>query len=148
MLYERLAAHMLAAGRLFADNMPLPVFDPGWGHTCIGLWAHAHDDWTHEDTTTRPALFRYEPDRQGKRPAQHPDDFRGILQVKAYAGFENPDGSGRVVLRPAGAYAWEGLRAAPGCFTGGQRVVRRIGELEEADRTGLLNLPVVTPDAG
>ena len=32
-LHERLAAHVFASGKLFADDTPIPVLDPGRGRT-------------------------------------------------------------------------------------------------------------------
>ena len=105
-LHERLAAHVMAAKRVFADDTPLPVLDPGRGRTRTGrLWAYTRDDRAHGDITPPAVLFRYEPDRKGERPAQHLRDFRGILQVDGYAGFESLAGSGRITLTACWAHA-------------------------------------------
>ncbi len=105
-LHERLAAHVMAADRLFADDTPLPVLDPGRGRTRTGrLWAYTRDDRAHGDNAPPAVLFRYEPDRKGERPAQHLRDFRGVLQVDGYAGFEALAGSGRITLAACWAHA-------------------------------------------
>ena len=44
-LRERLAAHVFASNKLFADDTPMPVLDPGRGRTKTGrLWMYARDD--------------------------------------------------------------------------------------------------------
>ncbi len=40
-----MAAHVFASTKLFADDTPLPVLDPGRGRTKTGrLWVYASDD--------------------------------------------------------------------------------------------------------
>ena len=44
-LRDRLAEHVFASEKLFADDTPLPVLDPGRGRTRTGrLWVYARDD--------------------------------------------------------------------------------------------------------
>jgi transposase len=44
-LQERLAAHVFASTKLFADDTPVPVLDPGRGRTKTGrLWVYVRDD--------------------------------------------------------------------------------------------------------
>jgi transposase len=44
-LQARLAAHVFASTKLFADDTPIPVLDPGRGRTKTGrLWVYARDD--------------------------------------------------------------------------------------------------------
>lgn len=86
-LHERLAAHVLASDRLFADDALLPVLDPGRGRTRTGrLWTYTRDDRAHGDTAPPAVLFRYEPDRKGERPAKHLRNFRGVLRWMATLG--------------------------------------------------------------
>ncbi len=135
-LHERLAAHIMAADRLFADDTPLPVLDPGRGRTRTGrLWVYTRDGRAHGDITPPAVLFRYEPDRRGERPAQHLRNFRGILQVDGYAGFEGLAGSGRITLAACWAHArrkfFELHETGSPVAT---EVVRRIGKLYEIER--------------
>jgi transposase len=88
-LQARLAAHVFASSKLFADDTPLPVLDPGRGRTKTGrLWVYARDDrpWAGPDPPA--AVFFYSPDRKALRPAAHLENFKGVLQVDGYAGFE------------------------------------------------------------
>ncbi len=85
----RLAAHVFASTKLFADDTPLPVLDPGRGRTKTGrLWVYARDNrpWAGPDPPA--AVYFYSPDRKAVRPAAHLEDFQGVLQVDGYAGFE------------------------------------------------------------
>jgi transposase len=44
-LHERLAKQIFASTKLFADDTPMPVLDPGRGRTKTGrLWVYARDD--------------------------------------------------------------------------------------------------------
>jgi transposase len=105
-LQARLAAHVFASTKLFADDTPLPVLDPGRGRTKTGrLWVYARDDrpWAGPDPPA--AVYFYSPDRKAERPAAHLERFRGILQVDGYAGFETLAESGEVVLAACWAHA-------------------------------------------
>ena len=105
-LQARLAAHVFASTKLFADDTPIPVLDPGRGRTKTGrLWVYARDDrpWAGPDPPA--AVYFYSPDRKAERPAAHLERFRGILQVDGYAGFETLAESGEVVLAACWAHA-------------------------------------------
>jgi hypothetical protein len=88
-LQARLAAHVFASTKLFADDTPLPVLDPGRGRTKTGrLWVYARDDRPWAGPEPPAAVYFYSPDRKAVRPASHLERFRGVLQVDGYAGFE------------------------------------------------------------
>lgn len=87
-LIEALARYVFAAGKLHADDTPVPVLDPGRGRTKTGrLWAYVRDDRPAGSNQAAAVLFRYSPDRRGERPRGHLAQFSGILQADAYAGF-------------------------------------------------------------
>jgi len=93
-LRDRLAAHVLAGERIFGDDTPLPVLDPGRGRTKTGrLWAYARDDRPWAGGAPPAVVYFYEPDRKAERPAAHLSGFKGILQADGYAGFEKLDGA-------------------------------------------------------
>jgi len=105
-LQARLADHIFASGKLFADDTPIPVLDPGRGQTRTGrLWVYARDDrpWAGPDPPA--AVYFYSPDRKAERPAAHLDRFRGVLQVDGYAGFEQLTIGGDIVLAACWAHA-------------------------------------------
>jgi transposase len=87
-LVEALARYVMAAGKLHADDTPVPVLDPGRGRTKTGrLWTYVRDDRPAASKEAPAVLFRYSPDRRGERPREHLAPFTGILQADAYAGF-------------------------------------------------------------
>jgi transposase len=89
MLHARLAANVFAAAKLFADDTPIAVLDPGLGRTKTGrLRVYTRDDrpWAGPEPPT--AVYFYSPDRKAERPASHLGRYTGIVQVDGYAGFE------------------------------------------------------------
>ena len=77
-----------SAGKLHADDTPVPVLDPGRGKTKTGrLWTYVRDDRPAASEDPPAVLFRYSPDRRGERPRTHLGKFAGILQADAYSGF-------------------------------------------------------------
>ncbi|MEN8377119.1 MAG: IS66 family transposase, partial [Gemmatimonadota bacterium] len=63
-LQARLAAHVFASAKLFADDTPLPVLDPGRGRTKTGrLWVYARDDRPWAGPEPPAAVYFYSPDR-------------------------------------------------------------------------------------
>lgn len=86
---DRIADHVMAAQRVFADDTVPPVLDPGRGRTRTGrLWVYARDDRPWGGAGPPAVLYTYSPDRRAERPAAHLERFEGILQVDGYAGFE------------------------------------------------------------
>tara|TARA_R110001592_G_scaffold197769_6_gene445825 strand:- start:22101 stop:23642 length:1542 start_codon:yes stop_codon:yes gene_type:complete len=105
-LQTRLAAHVFFSTKLFADDTPIGVLDPGRGRTRTGrLWVYVRDDrpWAGPDPPA--AVYFYSPDRKAERPADHLTSFQGILQVDGYAGFETLANGGRVELAACWAHA-------------------------------------------
>jgi transposase len=104
-LQARLAAHVFRSGKVFADDTPIPVLDPGRGHTKTGrLWVYTRDDrpWVGPDPPA--AVYFYSPDRKAERPASHLERFRGVLQVDGYAGFERLTRRGDITLAACWAH--------------------------------------------
>src|SRR5271168_1710489 len=87
-LVETLRHYVMAAGKVHADDTPVPVLAPGNGKTKTGrLWTYVRDDRPAGDTAAPAVWFAYSPDRKGEHPEQHLRQFRGALQADAYAGF-------------------------------------------------------------
>lgn len=98
-LHELLAKSVFASSKLFADDTPMPVLDPGRGRTKTGrLWVYARDDRPWNGPDPPGVVYFYSPDRKAERPISHLKGFRGILQVDGYAGFERLTAGGEVVL--------------------------------------------------
>jgi transposase len=88
-LWRLLHRHVLSSTRLFADDTPLPVLDPGRGRTKTGrLWGYAVDDRLWGGETPPAAVYLYAEDRKGEHPAAHLAGFQGILQVDGYGGLQ------------------------------------------------------------
>jgi len=87
-LVETLRRYVMAAGKVHADDTPVPVLAPGNGKTKTGrLWTYVRDDRPAGDMAAPAVWFAYSPDRKGEHPEQHLHTFRGALQADAYAGF-------------------------------------------------------------
>src|SRR6266567_2913599 len=96
-LVEALRRYVIAAGKLHADDTPVPVLSPGNGRTKTGrLWTYVRDDRPAADTAAPAVWFAYSPDRKGEHPERHLQKFRGTLQTDAYAGFNQLYENGRI----------------------------------------------------
>ncbi len=105
-LQARLAAHVFGSGKIFADDTPIPVLDPGRGRTKTGrLWVYTCDDRPWGGPDPPAAVYFYSPDRKAERPASHLEAFHGVLQVDGYAGFERLTARGDIVLAACWAHA-------------------------------------------
>ena len=88
-LHEKLCADVFASDHLFADDTPVPVLDPGRGKTKTGrLWVYAREQRGWGGTDPPAAVFLFAPDRKAERPVTHLRNFKGVLHVDGYAGFE------------------------------------------------------------
>jgi transposase len=105
-LHDRLVAHVMSGDRVFADDTPLPVLDPGRGRTKTGrLWAYTRDDRPYGRNVPPAVVFIYASDRKGIRPAEHLKKFSGILQVDGYSGFEALAANGTRILAACWSHA-------------------------------------------
>ena len=88
-LRDRLAEHVFSSQKLFADDTPLPVLDPGRGRTKTGrLWVYARDDRPWGGSDPPAAVYFYSPDRRAERPVAHLEQFRACCRSMGYPGFE------------------------------------------------------------
>jgi len=105
-LIEALGRYVLGAKKLHADDIPIPVLDPGRGRTKTGrLWTYVRDDRPAGSTDPPAVLFRYSPDRKGEHPQGHLKRFSGILQADAYSGFNDLYERGTVLEAACWAHA-------------------------------------------
>ena len=96
-LVESLRRYVITAGKLHADDTPVPVLAPGHGKTKVGrLWTYVRDDRPAGDQAPAAVWFSYSPDRKGEHPERHLREFCGTLQADAYAGFEKLYENGRI----------------------------------------------------
>lgn len=123
-LVEAVRQYVFSAGKLHADDTPVPVLAPGTGKTKTGrLWTYVRDDRPAGDSLAPAVWFAYSPDRKGEHPAQHLRDFRGPLQADAYAGFNELYKNGRIQEVACWAHvSAQVLRSRPGtCFADCER---------------------------
>ena len=129
-LHARLMETLKRSPKLFADETPCPVLDPGRGRTKKGyLWAIARDDrpWGNSDP---PAVaYTYAPGRGAEHVQRMLAGFTSILQVDGYAAYNK--------LEPAVTLAlcWSHFRrrfydiAKGGNAPIATEILRRIGDL-------------------
>jgi transposase len=104
-LQARLAEHVFASQTLFADDTPIPVLDPGRGRTRTGrLWVYVRDDRPWNGPDPPAALFLYSPDRRSERPASHLANFKGVVHVDGYPGFDRLSDNGHIQLAACWAH--------------------------------------------
>ena len=104
-LHDLLCKSVFASDHLFADDTPVPVLDPGRGRTKTGrLWVYARDQRGWGGPAPPAAVYLFAPDRKAERPASHLEDFKGVLHVDGYAGFERLAAKGDVVLAACWAH--------------------------------------------
>ena len=131
-LHERLCKNVFASDHLFGDDTPIPVLDPGRGRTKTGrLWVYAREQRPWSGPEPPAAVYLYAPDRKAERPASHLEDFKGVLHVDGYAGFEQLANNGDVVLAACWAHTrrkFYEVAEATGSPVAAE-ALRRIGEL-------------------
>lgn len=135
-LYQLLVEGVMAAEKIFCDDTPLPVLNRGRRRTRTGrLWCYAVDDRPWQGPRPAAVVYLYAEDRRSCHVRQHLGIFRGVLQVDAYAGYDDlarPERPGGAVTL---AYCW--AHARRGFFNVHQRTgdtvaaeaLRRIGEI-------------------
>ena len=88
LLIEALRKDVSASDVLHGDDTPVPVLAPGLGKTKTGrLWTYVRDGRPYGSDVPPAAVFFYSPDRKGEHPQSHLKNFKGILHVDGYAGF-------------------------------------------------------------
>lgn len=131
-LRERLAKNVFASDHLFADDTPVPVLDPGRGRTKTGrLWVYAREQRPWGGPEPPAAVYLFAPDRRAERPLAHLQNFKGVLHVDGYAGFEQLTAKGDIVLAACWAHTrrkFYDVQQATGSPIA-EEALRRIGEL-------------------
>jgi transposase len=103
-LAELLLGTILSSPKIFADDTPVPVLDPGRGRTKTGrLWSYARDDRPWQGPLPPAVVYVYSENRRGVHPRSHLAKFSGVLQVDGYTGFNRV---GSVEL----AFCWAHVR--------------------------------------
>jgi transposase len=97
-LVDALKSYVLSAEKLHGDDVPVPVLEPGNHKTKTGrLWTYVRDERPAGGDAACAVWFAYSPDRKGEHPAEHLQNYRGILQADGYAGFNKLYETGAIV---------------------------------------------------
>lgn len=109
-VHDALLTHLKTSSKLFMDETPAPVLDPGRGKVKKGyFWALARDDRAWNGPEPPGVAFTYAPGRSGKHAVEILQGFDGILQVDGYAGYNrvlDPRDNDSIQL----AYCWAHAR--------------------------------------
>src|SRR5690348_18362434 len=82
-IFQRIEAHVFAAGRLHGDDTTVPVLARGKTDTARS-WVYVRDDRPFGGPAPPAAVFYYSRDRGGTHPQGHLAEYAGILQADAY----------------------------------------------------------------
>jgi len=102
-VYELQLAAMHEHPRLFCDETPMPVLDPGRGRTrTCQFWAHATDDRSWKGPAPPAIAYVFAGGRGKKEILTQLTGFEGVLQVDGYAAYASLAGdkktSGKIRL--------------------------------------------------
>ncbi|SQD07444.1 IS66 family transposase orfB [Escherichia coli] len=105
-LYDVLRQYVLMPGKVHADDIPVPVQEPGSGKTRTArLWVYVRDDRNAGSEMPPAVWFAYSPDRKGIHPQNHLAGYSGVLQADAYGGYRVLYESGRITEAACMAHA-------------------------------------------
>ena len=107
-LHALLRDTVLSYPKLFADETPLPVLDPGRGRTKVcQFWAMATDDRPWGGPAPPAVVYLFAEDRKAIRATQLFGNYSGVLQVDGYAAYKGlvKNGARRVQLAFCFAHA-------------------------------------------
>jgi transposase len=86
---DLIEAHVLSAGRIHADDTPVPLLAKG-KTTTARLWTYVRDDKPFGGTDPPAALFKFSDSRSGDHPKEHLAAHGGaIIQADAFAGYNH-----------------------------------------------------------
>lgn len=102
-LYQLQLDVMHQHSRLFCDETPMPMLDPGRGRTkTCQFWAHAIDDRSWQGPAPPAVAYVFAGGRGKKEIATQLQGYEGILQVDGYAAYKalanDKDGARKISL--------------------------------------------------
>ena len=108
-LHALVAAHVLAAERLHADDTTVPILAKG--KTATGrIWTYVRDDAPFGGPDPPAALFYASRDRAGAHPERHLAGWSGLLQADAYGGYNGLYAPERAAGAVQPAFCWSHAR--------------------------------------
>ena len=108
-LHALIERHVLAAERLRGDDTTVPILAKGQtvkGH----IWVYVRDDRPFGGRAPPAALYYASRDRRHEHPAQHLQNFSGILHADAYSGYNQLYDPSRVPGPITAAVCWAHAR--------------------------------------
>ena len=100
-LYDLQLKTMHSFGRLFCDETPMKVLDPGRGRTRIcQFWAHATDDRPWKGPAPPAVAYVFASGRGKKEIHGQLAGFAGVLQVDGYAAYSSLAGEAATTRDP------------------------------------------------
>ena len=108
-LHALIERHVLAAERLHGDDTTVPILAKDQtvkGH----IWVYVRDDRPFGGRAPPAALYYASRDRRHEHPAQHLQNFSGILQADAYSGYNELYDPSRVPGPITAALCWAHAR--------------------------------------
>lgn len=97
-LAQAMGRYVLSGTKIHGDDTPIRVLGGAGSRAKTGrLWVYVRDDRASGHTSAPAVWFQYSPDRKGEHPRRHLQDFQGILQVDAFAGYDRLFDDGRIV---------------------------------------------------
>jgi transposase len=108
---SRLKEILLSSARVFADETPVPVLDPGRGRTKTGyFWTVARDDRPWGGADPPAVVYSYAPGRGQEHNDRLLGAYRGILQCDGYATYKKLAGPERGVDAVTLVFCWAHVR--------------------------------------
>lgn len=105
-LARALGDYVLQAAKVHSDDTPTRVLGAGKGKAHLGrLWVYVRDDRASGDIAPAAVWFQYSANRKGEHPGAHLANYKGILQVDAFAGYNALFGDGRIIEAACLAHA-------------------------------------------
>lgn len=96
-IVSRICEEGLKAGKMHADDTPVPMLVPGRGKTAQArLWTYVIDERACGAKTPPLVWYRFTLDRSGIHPQTELNSFTGLLQADGYAGYDKLYEDGRV----------------------------------------------------
>lgn len=85
-LVDELSQELISREHLYSDDTTMPTLEKGLGKAKVArIWAYTCRPTADQTPIT---VYRYTPDRKGIHPQTFLQNFKGYLQVDAYAGFD------------------------------------------------------------
>ena len=89
-IWAQMRDDLLRSTKIFVDETPAPVLDPGRGTTKTGyFWAMARDDRPWGGGDPPAVVYTYAPGRGANHAATLLEDFVGVLQTDAYSAYKS-----------------------------------------------------------